>query len=101
MRNLIHSARIDRHPSFFGVGLSANTVKLVFDKKLIRHCPSDVCEICGRGREHELNRMKQSHTDGLQIVCPGTNRGFSNVAEQHVYPGHLRQGPFKSASYCV
>src|SRR5882672_10917906 len=77
--------------------LSANAVKFVFNKELVRHCARDVRKIyCGRG-QHKFDRVKQTHAYVLQIVCPRAHSRFSNVTQQHIDLRHTLEWLCESA----
>ncbi len=73
------------------MGLRAYAVELVLDKKFARHRAGDVSQI-RRGRsQHGFQRMEQPHFDILQFTGSGPNRGFTDVAAQHVGQRNISQ----------
>src|SRR6266550_8040573 len=76
--------------------LSANSIKFVFHKKLARHRPCYVCQIGGGSCQHEFDGMKQTQVDVLQVISPGANGSFTDVAKKHVHLSYHRQRPFES-----
>ena len=97
MRDLIHGARVDGYAAVFDVCLRANAVKFILHKELIRHGARDVREVGSRSCQHEFDRVKQAHVDILQIVSSGSHCCFSEIAKQHIHPGHGRERTLKGA----
>src|ERR1700730_6158279 len=81
MSNFIHCARIDGHALVLDVSLRPNSIKLVLDKKLVGHCACDVGKINAGSGEHELDRMKEPHSDLFQIISPRAHCSLADVAQ--------------------